>query len=108
MRALLALVALAGCKPGGVSSAQETCAKAAAMFDQCESFGSDTPLQRELMVDRWRGTCRAVFTGETRQLMPNALEVYQALDDDQRAALRTQAECTAKAATCDAYAACER
>src|SRR6185369_16191920 len=80
MRCLLLLVLAAACKPGGVSGAQETCAKAGAMFEKCEDFGSATPLQHDLMVDRWRGLCRAVFTGETKQLMPNALEVWQSLD----------------------------
>ena len=102
------VIALAGaCKPGGVSNAQETCAKAAAMFEKCEDFGSATPLEHDLMVDRWRGLCRASFTGETKQLMPNTLEVFQALSDEERAGLRVQASCTAKAATCDAYRACE-
>ena len=60
------------------------------------------------MIDRWRGLCRAVFTGETKQLMPNTLEVWQALDDASRAGPKLQAECTAKAATCDAYCACQK
>jgi hypothetical protein len=108
MRCVLLLVLATACKPGGVSNAQETCAKASAMFQKCEDFGSASPLEHDLMVDRWRGLCRAVFTGETKQLMPNALEVYQALDEASRAGLKLQAECTAKAATCDAYRACEK
>lgn len=108
MRRFVILAALAACKPGGVSSAQEICAKASAMFDKCEDFGSTTPLQRDLMVDRWRGMCRAVYTGETKQLMPNALEVYQALDEGSRAGLKIQAECTAKTTDCFAYHACDK
>ena len=102
------LLGLLACKPGGVSSAQETCAKAGDMFAKCEDFGSAAPLEHDLMIDRWRGLCRAVFTGETRQLMPNALQVYQSLDDGERLGLKLQAECTAKAATCDQYRACEK
>jgi hypothetical protein len=105
---LLLAAALAACKPGNVSSAQETCAKAAAMFERCEDFGSAAPLEHDLMVDRWRGMCRAVFTGETKQLMPNALAVYNALDDGSRAGLKVQAECTSRATTCDAYKACDK
>lgn len=105
----IVVFALAGaCKPGGVSTAQQTCAKAAAMFEKCEDFGSATSLEHDLMVDRWRGLCRAAFTGETRQLMPNALQVYQSLDEGERAGLREQATCTATAATCDAYRACDK
>lgn len=108
MRIAIVLALLAGCKPGGVSNAQEVCAKAGAMFEKCEDFGSAAALEHDLMVDRWRGLCRAVFTGETKQLMPNSLELYQSLDDASRAGLKLQAECTAKAATCDAYRACEK
>lgn len=108
MRYTLLLVLAAACKPGGVSGAQETCAKASAMFEKCEDFGSATPLQHDLMVDRWRGLCRAVFTGETKQLMPNTLEVYNGLDDASRAGLKIEAECAAKAATCDTYRTCDR
>ena len=78
------------------------------MFDKCEDFGSAAPLERELMVDRWRGLCRAVFTGETQQLMPNTLELFQALDEPSRAGLKIQAECTSKTATCLAYHACDQ
>lgn len=107
MRCLLVVVALAACK-GSVSPAQQTCARASAMFERCEDFGSDTPLERDLAIDRWRGLCRAVLTGETSQLMPNALELYQSLDEPTRAGLRLQADCTASATTCDAYRACQR
>jgi hypothetical protein len=105
------VAALAACKGGGVSQAQEVCAKAAAMFEKCEelgSDGSDAKLQNSLTIDRWRGLCRAVMTGETKQLMPNALELYNAMDDGTKAGLRVQAECTAKAATCAEYAACSK
>jgi len=107
MRWILVIALAGACKPGGVSSAQQTCANAAAMFEKCEDFGSATPLEHDLMIDRWRGLCRAAFTGETKQLMPNALQVWQALGDDERAGLREEAACSAKAATCDAYRACE-
>ena len=107
MRWLLVVAALAACKPGA-TEAQQTCARAAAMFERCEDFGSNTPLERELAIDRWRGLCRAVFTGETKQLMPNALELYESLDEPTRAGLRTQAECTSRAATCDEYRTCQR
>jgi len=107
MRWIVAIALAGACKPGGVTTAQETCAKAALMFEKCEDFGSAAPLEHDLMVDRWRGLCRAAFTGETRQLMPNALQVFQALSDEERAGLREQATCTAKAASCDTYRACE-
>ena len=108
VRAFVLMAALAACKPGGVSDAQEVCATASTMFDKCEDFGSAAPLERELMVDRSRGLCRAVFTGETKQLMPNALELYQALDEGSRAGLKIQAQCTSKATTCLAYHACNQ
>ena len=106
---LLAVVVVAACKGGGVSKEQEVCARAAVMFERCEDLageGSDAKLQNELTVDRWRGLCRAVLTGETKQLLPNALELYNAMDDGTKAGLRVQAECTAKATTCAQYAAC--
>ena len=59
------------------------------------------------MIDRWRGLCRAVFTGKTEQLMPNARELYGAMDEATRAGLRLTAECTAKATTCDDYKKCD-
>lgn len=111
MRCLPLLLLLAACKPGGVSKEAELCSKAAAMFERCEQLdgsGSDAALSHELTIDRWRGLCRAVFTGETAQLMPNARELYQALDEPTRAAMRKQAECTSKATNCLQYAACEQ
>ena len=84
---------------------------AAAMFEKCEELdmtGEGTKMANTLAVDRWRGLCRAVLTGETQQLMPNALELYNAMDDATKAGLRIQAECTAKATTCDEYAACSK
>ena len=108
MRCIL-LLALVACKGGGVSKEQEVCARAAAMFEQCEELdmkGSDAKMANQLAVDRWRGLCRAVLTGETKQLMPNALELYNAMDEGTKAGLKVQAECTAKAKTCVEYAAC--
>ena len=107
----LVLLALIACKGGGVSKEQEVCAKAAAMFERCEELateGSEAKQQNELTIDRWRGLCRAVMTGETKQLLPNALELYQAMDEGTKAALEQQAECTAKAPSCIEYAACSR
>jgi hypothetical protein len=108
-RILLVAVALVACKGGGVTKEQELCARAAAMFEKCETLmteGSDAKLENELMVDRWRGLCRAVLTGETKQLMPNSLDQYNSLDEGMKAGLRIQAECTAKATTCAEYARC--
>src|SRR5688572_2140602 len=105
----LVLVALVACKSGGVSKEHEVCAKAAAMFERCEELdgeGSGAKQQKELVIDRWRGLCRAVLTGETKQLLPNALELYRGMDDGTKAGLRVQAECTAKTTTCSEYAAC--
>ena len=105
------LILLIACKGGGVSKEQEVCARAAAMFEKCEELataGSDAKKQNELTVDRWRGLCRAVLTGETKQLLPNALELYNLMDDGTKAGLRVQAECTAKATTCSEYAACSK
>jgi hypothetical protein len=112
--ALLALAfsffGAAGCKQG-VSKEQELCARAAAMFEKCEQLdlgsGSDAPLTKELMLDRWRGLCRAAFTGETAQLMQNSRELWNAMDDATKAGLRVQAECTAKATSCDEYKKCD-
>ena len=107
----LVIVALVACKGGGVTTAQETCAKAAAMFEKCEDLsgeGSDANQQKELMIDRWRGLCRAVLTGETKQMLPNALEQYTAMDEGTKAGLKEQAECTAKTTTCTEYAACSK
>ena len=105
------ILALVACKGGGVSKEQETCAKAAAMFEKCEELdmtGSETKMANSLAVDRWRGLCRAVMTGETKQLMPNALELYNAMDEGTKLGLKQQAECTAKATTCSEYTACEK
>jgi hypothetical protein len=110
MRWLLVVV-LVACKGGGVSKEQELCAKAAAMFERCEELsaeGSDAKKQNELTVDRWRGLCRAVITGETKQLLPNALELYNSMDEGTKAGLRVQAECTANTTTCSEYAACSK
>lgn len=107
--ALLAL--LVACKPGGVSREAELCSKAAAMFERCEQLdgsGSEAALSHELTIDRWRGLCRAVFTGETAQLMPNARELYATFDEATKAGLRKQAECSSKAKNCLEYAACEQ
>jgi len=110
MRWLL-LVALVGCKPGGVTKDQELCAKAAAMFERCEQLdvgsGSGAALSKELTIDRWRGLCRAVFTGKTEQLMPNARELFQSMDEPTKAGLRVQAECAAKSTTCAEYSKCD-
>jgi hypothetical protein len=62
----LVIIALVACKGGGVSKEQETCARAAAMFEKCEQLdaeGSDAKLQNSLAIDRWRGLCRAVLSG---------------------------------------------
>ena len=113
MRAFLffGLIALAACKPGGVTKEQELCAKAAAMFDKCEQLdlgsGSDAALSRELTIDRWRGLCRAAFTGKTEQLMPNARDLYNQMDDETKAGLKVQAECEAKAKDCADYKKCD-
>jgi len=104
------VLALAGCQ-SRVKHEQELCAKAAAMFERCEQWsseGSDAKLEREMAVDRWRGICRAVFTGETKQLGPDALGVYANMTDDVKVSLRAQAECTAKITSCFEYAACSR
>ncbi len=109
MRTALLVIALVACKGGGITKEQEVCAKAAAMFEKCETLateGSDAKLENELTIDRWRGLCRAVLTGETEQLLPNALDLYNAMDEGTKAGLRVQAECTAKTTTCAAYAAC--
>ena len=113
MRSALTLMVVlaAGCKPGGVTKDQELCAKAAAMFDRCEQLdvgsGSDAALTRELTIDRWRGLCRAVFSGKTEQMAPNARELYTSMDDATKAGVRQQAECAAKATTCAEYAKCD-
>lgn len=110
MRALLLVTAaaVAACKPGGIKHEQELCAQAAAMFKQCEDTGDADKIQREIIFDRWRGLCRAVFTGDKDQMFPETRELFESMDDDTRRQLREQAECTAKATTCDAYQACSK
>ena len=106
--AILVVVLGAACTTK-TTKAQDLCARASAMFEKCEQFdgsGSDAALTKEMMIDRWRGLCRAVLTGQTAQLMANSRELYQSMDEGTKAGLRLQAECTAKAATCDDYAKC--
>ena len=107
MRRLLVLLALAGCNPKASKDAQ-MCAQAAKMFAQCETVVGPTKLDRELVIDRWRGLCRAVVTGETDQLLPDGLELYYSMDEATRRDLQQQAECTAKATNCTEYAVCEK
>lgn len=107
MRTVLALLLVAGCKPD-VSAADELCANAAAIYDRCESHGGNTKLQWELVIDRWRGLCRAALTGQTKQLLPDGLAIWNDMADDVRAGLKLTAECTARAATCEQYAACDK
>jgi hypothetical protein len=107
MRQLLVLLALAGCNPKASKDAQ-MCAQAAKMFAQCETVVGPTKIDRELVVDRWRGLCRAVMTGETDQLLPDGLELYYSMDEPTRLDLQKQAECTARATNCTEYAVCEK
>lgn len=104
MRWLLVLP-LVACAPK-VSDDRALCSQVAAMFEKCESFGSLTKLERSLTVDRWRGLCRAVMSGETRQLMPETLTLFENMDDETRAGLREQVQCHAKVTTCAEYEAC--
>jgi hypothetical protein len=106
--ALAACAALAACKPGGVGKMDELCARAAAMYDRCESRDGMTPQQWELGLDRWRSLCRAAFTGETRQLLPDAAAIWREMSDEVKLGLREQASCAAEATTCPQYAACEK
>lgn len=112
MRSLLAFVLVLGAAcTMKTTKEQELCARASAMFEKCETFdgsGSDAALTKDLMIDRWRGLCRAVLTGKTEQLMANTRELYQSMDEGTKAGLRLQAECTAKATTCDEYAKCDQ
>jgi hypothetical protein len=108
MRVLVFFVAVAACKPGGGSQPKELCAKAAAMYERCESRGDLDAQQWEIVIDRWRGLCRAVITGETKQLLPDALAVFQEMTDGTKQQLRTQAECSAAATECTQYAACSK
>ncbi|MDQ3365389.1 MAG: hypothetical protein M3680_08180 [Myxococcota bacterium] len=104
---LLLLLVAAACKPGGVQQAHELCAKAAAMYEQCESRDGLAPLTWDLVLDRWRSLCRAAITGETKQLLPDALGMWTEMPDDVKAGLRVQAECAAATTTCAQYRACE-
>jgi hypothetical protein len=106
--ASLALLAAAACKPGGVTETDQLCARAAAMYEKCESHEGMTAQQWELGLDRWRGLCRAAFTGETKQLLPDGLSLWNQMSDDVKRGLREQAQCAADAKTCPAYAACDR
>lgn len=104
----IALVLVVACKPSGVKDADKLCANATAMYAKCETQQGMHPQEWELILDRWRGLCRAVITGETKQLLPDALQMYSEMDDETRAGLKVQAECTSKAKTCDEYRACEK
>lgn len=106
-RVALLLVAI-GCKPAGVKDADKLCANATAMYAQCEKQEGMHAQEWELILDRWRGLCRAVITGETKQLLPDGLQMYEEMSDEVRAGLRVQAECTARTKTCDEYRACEK
>ena len=103
-----ALVFFVACKPGGVKNTDQLCAKATAMYAKCEREAGMHPQEWELILDRWRGLCRAVITGETKQLLPDGLQMYNEMPEEIRAALRAQAECTAQTTTCEQYRACEK
>jgi hypothetical protein len=105
MRFWIALL-LVGCTPK-VGGDQELCGRAAAMFEKCETLDGNK-LQKSLTVDRWRGLCRAVLSGDTKQLMPNTLELYAAMDDETKRDLQVQARCQAAAETCAAYQTCSK
>ena len=105
MRIVL-LLALVACTPK-VSNDTELCAKAAAMYERCEKL-QGTKVERSLTVDRWRGLCRAVMSGETKHLMPDELALFESMDDSTRTDLRNEAQCEAQAADCAAYAACSK
>ena len=110
MRFAIVALLVAACT-SKTSVEQDLCAKASAMFARCETFetgGSGAALTKELMVDRWRGLCRAVFTGETKQMMQNARDLYLEMDEGTKESLRIHAGCMAQATTCDAYARCEK
>ena len=104
----IALVLVVACKPAGVKNVDELCAKATAMYAKCEGQQGMHPQEWELILDRWRGLCRAVITGETKQLLPDGLAIWTEMPDDVRAGLKLTAECTSKAKTCDEYRACEK
>jgi hypothetical protein len=103
-----AFILLIACKPGGVKDTDKLCAQATAMYAKCEAHDGMKAQEWELVLDRWRGLCRAVITGETKQLLPDGLQMYYEMPEDVRAGLRVQAECTAKTTTCDQYRACEK
>ena len=102
------LVLLIACKPAGVTNTHQLCAKATAMYAQCEQHEGLQPQEWDLTLDRWRSLCRAVITGETEQLLPDGLQLYSEMSDEVRAGLRVQAECTAQTKTCAEYRACEK
>ena len=104
----VALIVLVACKPGGVKNTEQLCAKATAMYAKCEKHDGMHPQEWELVLDRWRGLCRAVITGETKQLLPDGLQMYTEMSAEIRTALANQAECTAQTQTCDQYRACEK
>jgi hypothetical protein len=104
----VALLFVLACKPAGVKTTDQLCAKATAIYAKCEQQQGMHPQEWELVLDRWRGLCRAVITGETKQLLPDALQMYTEMSDEVRAGLRVQAECTSRATTCDEYRACEK
>ena len=108
MLRVVLMLAVVGCKPSGVKDAEKLCAKATAMYEKCEREPGVHPQEWELTLDRWRGLCRAVITGETKQLLPDALQIFNEMPDDVKAGLRVQAECTAKTTTCEQYRACEK
>ncbi len=108
MRLVVIAMLVAGCTPGGKRNVEEQCAKATAMYAKCEDRGGLDAQAWELTLDRWRGLCRAVITGETKQLLPDGLQMYTEMSDEIRAGLRQQAECTAKTTTCEQYRACDR
>lgn len=101
-------LAPSACKPGGVSEAQRLCARAAAMYDQCEARDGMRAQRWELVIDRWRGLCRAAFTGETDQLLPAGLAIWDGMSDEVKAGLREQAACAASSASCPQYATCDK
>ena len=108
MRTLLFALVLIGCKPGGTKTADVWCAKATTMYAKCEGQQDMTAQEWELVLDRWRGLCRAVMTGETKQLLPDGLQIYTDMSEPMREGLRVQAECMARSKDCVEYRACEK
>ncbi len=106
MRHVVLALAIAGCTPR-VTSDQELCAKASAMYERCEHL-TGTKLEQSLTVDRWRGLCRAVMSGEAKHLMPDQRALFDSMDDATRSDLRSEAQCEAQATDCTAYAACSK